>query len=427
MKILVVGSGGREHALCWKIAQSPLVSRVYCAPGNPGVASLAKGESVPLGAEDFEGIAALIEEKDIGLTVVGPENPLAAGIVDYLSARGEVVFGPSAAAARLEASKAFAKDFMSRHGIPTANAAVFEDPETARRYVRAHGAPVVIKADGLAAGKGVTVAKTLEDALSALDLIMERRVFGDAGTRVVIEEYLEGEEASILALCDGEQVLMLPTSQDHKPVFDGDQGPNTGGMGAYSPAPVITPALETEIREKILEPTVRGMASEGTPYRGVLYAGLMITKSGPRVVEFNVRFGDPETQAVLPRLESDIVSALTACAEGRLDTVKLTTSSRPCVTVALVSGGYPGSYEKGKVITGIDAAQQDPDVTVFHAGTAKAGDQLVTAGGRVLNVTALADTLEEAVKRAYHAVSLIHFDGMHYRKDIAHRALNRTQ
>jgi len=425
MKILVIGSGGREHALCWKIAQSPLVARVYCAPGNPGIASLEKGEMVPISARDFDSIAAFIEEKDIALTVVGPEDPLAAGIVDYLAERGELVFGPTAAAARLEASKAFAKAFMQRHHIPTAEAVVFDDPESARRYVQAHGAPVVIKADGLAAGKGVTVARSLEEALDAVDLIMERRVFGDAGARVVVEDFLEGEEASILAFCDGQRVLSLPTSQDHKPVFDGDQGPNTGGMGAYSPAPVVTPELEAVIRDSILRPVVEGMAAEGTPYRGVLYAGLMITREGPKVVEFNVRFGDPETQAVLPRLDSDIVPILLACADGTLEHVSIACSPRSCVTVVIASGGYPGGYEKGKIISGIHDAQQDPDVTVFHAGTALEGEHFVTAGGRVLNVTALADTLEEAVKKVYRAVQAIHFDGAHYRRDIAHRALTR--
>ncbi len=425
MKVLVVGSGGREHALCWKIAQSPLVSRVYCAPGNPGISRLGKGETVPIAPRDFEGLAAFIEEKDIGLTVVGPEDPLVAGLADCLAERGETVFGPSAAAARLEGSKAFAKNFMARHGIPTATAEVFDNADDARRYVSAHGAPVVIKADGLAAGKGVTVARTLEDALGAVSLIMEQRVFGDAGAKVVVEDFLEGEEASILALCDGERVVPLPSSQDHKPVFDGDKGPNTGGMGAYSPAPVVTPALEREILDTILRPVVEGMAAEGSPYRGVLYAGLMITKEGPRVVEFNVRFGDPETQAVLPRLDCDIVPALIACAEGLLDTVTLSCAPRPCVTVVMASGGYPGAYEKGKRITGIDEAQSDPDVIVFHAGTASQSGALVTSGGRVLNVTAMADTLEQAVQKAYAAAARIHFEGAHYRRHIAARALNR--
>ena len=425
MKVLVIGSGGREHALCWKIARSPLVSRVYCAPGNPGIACLDKGERVPISTRDFDSIAAFVEEKDVALTVVGPEDPLAAGIVDHLAGRGERVFGPSAAAARLEASKAFAKAFMQRHHIPTAESVVFDDPESARRYVQAHVAPVVIKADGLAAGKGVTVARSLEEALDAVDLMMERRAFGEAGSRVVVEEFLEGEEASILAFCDGQRVLPLPTSQDHKPVYDGDQGPNTGGMGAYSPAPVVTPELESVIRDTILRPVVEGMAAEGTPYRGVLYAGLMITREGPKVVEFNVRFGDPETQAVLPRIDSDVVPVLMACVEGSLEHVSLSCSPRPCVTVVMASAGYPGVHEKGRIITGIQDALQDPDVMVFHAGTAQEGEQIVTAGGRVLNVTALAENLEEAVHKAYRAVRAIHFEGAHYRQDIAHRALSR--
>jgi phosphoribosylamine--glycine ligase len=425
MKILIIGSGGREHALAWKIAQSPLVAKVYGAPGNPGIASLSKGACVPIGVDDFSGIKAFVEEKDIDLTVVGPEDPLAKGLVDYLEQGGDRAFGPSAGAAQLEGSKAFAKAFMERHHIPTAAWAEFDDAADAAAYVRAKGAPIVIKADGLAAGKGVTVAMDMDTALRAIDDAMVRHAFGSAGARVVVEEFMTGEEASILAFCDGTTVIPMASSQDHKAVFDGDQGPNTGGMGAYSPAPVVTAALERRILEEVLQPAVRGMAAEGNPYRGILYAGLMINAEGPKVVEFNVRFGDPETQVVLPRMKTDLVPVLIACCEGRLHEERIEYHNAPCVTVVMASGGYPGAYEKGKAISGIDAAEEEAGVSVFQAGTKLEDGVLRSNGGRVLNVTATEATLPEAIAKAYRAVGKIAFDGAHQRTDIGGKALRR--
>lgn len=425
MKVLVIGSGGREHALAWKIAQSASVEQVIGAPGNPGIASLDKGLCVPVDGMDFAGIKALIEEKDIGLTVIGPEAPLAEGLADYLSEGGDLVFGPCRQAAQLEGSKAFAKAFMRRHNIPTADYAVFDSADEAERYVRGNGAPIVVKADGLAAGKGVTVAMTEEEAVAAIREAMVGGVFGEAGRRVVLEEYMTGEEASILAFCDGETVVPMASSQDHKPALDDDKGPNTGGMGAYSPAPVVDDEIARRVYDEVLLPCVRGMAAEGAPYRGVLYAGIMVTETGPRVVEFNVRFGDPETQVVLPRMTSDIVPVLVACARGGLADVPVEYGDTPCVAVVMASGGYPGSYEKGKEITGIAAAEREPGVKVFHAGTRLEGGALVTAGGRVLNVTATGATLPEAIARAYAAVDQITFEKAHCRRDIGRKALRR--
>jgi len=425
MKVLVIGSGGREHALAWKIAQSPLVAKVYGAPGNPGIAGLEKGACVPLAVDDFSGIKAFIEEKDIDLTVVGPEDPLTKGLVDYLEEGGERAFGPSAGAAQLEGSKAFAKAFMERHRIPTAACAVFDAADAAAAYVREKGAPIVIKADGLAAGKGVTVAMDVDTALRAIDEAMVQQAFGSAGARVVVEEFMAGEEASILAFCDGKTVVPMASSQDHKAVFDGDQGPNTGGMGAYSPAPVVTPEMEQRILKEVLEPVVRGMAEEGNPYKGILYAGLMITDQGPRVVEFNVRFGDPETQVVLPRMKTDLVPVLLACCEGRLEEEHIEYHDAPCVTVVMASGGYPGSYPKGKAISGIADAEMEAGVCVFQAGTKLDGDRLLTNGGRVLNVTATGNVLPDTIAKAYRAVEKVAFDGAHYRMDIGKKALKR--
>lgn len=425
MNVLVIGSGGREHALAWKIAQSPRVRKVYCAPGNPGIARLDKGECVPIGVNDFDAIERFIEEHEVSLTVVGPEDPLVKGLVDRLSAQGHAAFGPSAGAARLEGSKAFAKAFMQKYGIPTSRYAEFEDAESAIAYVRAQGAPIVVKADGLAAGKGVTVARDVAEAEKAIREAMVDRVFGEAGAKVVVEECLVGEEASILAFCDGTTVAPLPSSQDHKAVYDGDLGPNTGGMGAYSPAPVVTPELEETIATEILWPVLRGMAQEGTPYRGILYAGLMITADGPKVIEFNVRFGDPETQVLLPRMVSDLLPVLEACCAGTLGAVNVEYASGPCVAVVMASGGYPKDYEKGKAITGIEDAESDPQVAVYHAGTQLQGGTLITNGGRVLNVTARGADLPEAIKRAYAAVSRIHFEAAHFRTDIGQKALRR--
>ncbi len=427
MNVLIVGSGGREHALAWKISQSARVETVYCAPGNPGIARLPKGVCVAMGVNDFDAIETFVREQSIGLTVVGPEDPLVNGLVDRLEAQGFQVFGPRAAAARLEGSKAFAKAFMVRHGIPTAHYAEFTEAGAALDYVREQGAPIVVKADGLAAGKGVTVAQTVPEAEAAIREAMLEGAFGTAGSKVVIEECLVGEEASILALCDGKTVVALPSSQDHKAAYDGDTGPNTGGMGAYSPAPVITPELSQLIQEQILSPVIRGMAEEGTPYKGILYAGLMITAAGPKVIEFNVRFGDPETQVVLPRLQTDLTLALEACCAGSLGQLPIDCSDSACVTVVMASGGYPKDYPKGLRIDGIDAAEALPDVMVFHAGTKLEGECLRTSGGRVLNVTARGNDIREAIKRAYAAMDHIRFEGAHFRKDIGHRALQRMR
>jgi len=427
MNVLVIGSGGREHALAWKIAQSPLVEKVYGAPGNPGIDRLEKGACINVGVNDFEALDTYIEAEGIDLTVVGPEVPLVHGIVDFLEERGKRVFGPSKKAAQLEGSKSFAKEFMARHGIPTAESRTFDDLQEALAYVRSQPAPIVIKADGLAAGKGVTVAVSQAEAEAAIYAAMAEGAFGEAGARVVVEEYLTGEEASILAFCDGRTVKPLASSQDHKPVGENDEGPNTGGMGAYSPAPVVTDALMEEIVRDVLVPTSAGMAKEGTPYKGILYAGLMITENGPKVIEYNVRFGDPETQAILPRMETDLVPALLACCNGTLDSCEIRYSPRPCVSVVMASEGYPGVYAKAKEITGVDEAEALEDVAVFAAGVKRKGDQLFSSGGRVLNVTALGNTQRAAMEKAYQAVSCIHFEGAFYRRDIGAKALKHLE
>jgi phosphoribosylamine--glycine ligase len=424
MKVLVVGGGGREHALAWKLAQSPLVEKVYAAPGNPGIAQI--GECVPIAPTEVEKLAEFAEEKGIELTVVGPEAPLVAGITDVFEKRGLKVFGPSKAAARLEGSKVFAKEAMRRFGVPTADFWVFEDPEEAKRFVKKKGAPIVVKADGLAAGKGVTVARTVEEAVEAIERIMVRKVFGEAGKRVVVEECLKGEEVSYLVIADGERFLPLEPAQDHKAVFDGDKGPNTGGMGAYSPAPILSPEMEKEVQERVIKPVLKGMKAEGTPFKGVLYAGLMITEKGPMVLEFNVRFGDPEAQTLMRRLNSDLAQVCLEAIEGRLRE-RLDWSEETSICVVLASKGYPGKYEKGKEITGIEEAEKVPSVVVFHAGTAVKDGKLVTNGGRVLNVTALGKDVVEARERVYEAVKKIHFDGMHYRTDIGMKAIKRLE
>jgi len=421
MKVLVVGGGGREHTLVWKIAQSPKVSKVYCAPGNAGTAELAENVAVP--ADEVQMLMRLAEREKVDLTVVGPEAPLVAGVVNRFAAHGLLAFGPSQRAAELEGSKVFAKYIMRKHGIPSARYDVFETVDAAEEHVREAAFPLVVKADGLAAGKGVTVCHERKQAFDAIDRAMRERVFGDAGNRLVVEECLVGEEASILALTDGRTIIPLPTSQDHKPIFDGDQGPNTGGMGAYSPAPVVTDAQCDRIERDVIVPIVHAMNKEERPYRGVVYAGLMMTDDGPRVLEFNVRFGDPETQPILFRLQSDIVPVLRAVAEGNLQDVKLEWDPRPAVCVVVASGGYPGKYEKGKPITGLAEAAAMPDVMVFHAGTALRDGQVVTAGGRVLGVTAKGDDIRDAIARAYAAIEAIHFDGMQYRTDIGAKAL----
>jgi phosphoribosylamine--glycine ligase len=424
MKVLVVGGGGREHALVWKIAQSPRVRKIYCAPGNAGIAQMA--ECLSISADDVKGLTAWAEKEKIDLTVVGPEAPLTLGMVDVFRARGLRVFGPSQKAAEIEGSKAFTKELMKKYGIPTGDSETFTDPAAAVKYIKGKGAPLVVKADGLAAGKGVIICRTVEEALSALDLILVQKAFGTAGAKVVVEEFLEGEEASFLAFTDGETVLPLPTSQDHKAIYDNDQGPNTGGMGAYSPAPVVTEKVHREAMEKVMIPTVRGMAREGRKYQGVLYAGLMIKDDQPKVLEFNARFGDPEAQPLLMRLKSDLIPILEATIDGKLSHHKMELEDRSSVCVVVASGGYPGSYEKGKVISGLQEAARVRDAFVFHAGTAFKEGRVVTNGGRVLGVTALGSGIQEAIQRAYEAVAKISWEGAYYRKDIGHKALARN-
>lgn len=422
MNILVIGGGGREHALVWKLRQSPHVERLYCAPGNDGMGRQA--ERVSIGAGEIHRLADFAEREAVDLTVVGPEQPLVAGIADLFESRGLKVFGPSREAARLEGSKAFAKELMLENGIPTAACEVFPDLEQARKYV-AHDRPCVVKADGLAAGKGVILCSGRAEAEAALDAIMGRKVFGAAGERVVIEELLVGEEASFMALMDGDDFLPLASAQDHKRVFDGDEGPNTGGMGAYSPAPVVDADVHDAVVERVLKPLAAGLKRRGLVYRGVLYAGLMITGDGPRVLEFNCRFGDPECQPIMMRLESDLPTLLTAAAEGRLREAAAEWSDEAAVCVVLASGGYPGEYRTGMEIRGLDALDSWSNGYAFHAGTKREGDRWHTAGGRVLGVTALGDTIASATRAAYEGVGRIAWEGMHYRRDIAQRAIER--
>ncbi len=423
MRVLVVGGGGREHALVWKISQSPRVAKVYCAPGNAGIARQA--ECMPISGEDIKSLAAFAEKEKIDLTVVGPEAPLTMGIVDTFESRGMRIFGPRRSAAEIEGSKAFAKDLMKKYGIPAGESLNFEDYGAAVRYVKEKGAPLVVKADGLAAGKGVILCRRVEEALTALDQIMVQKTFGSAGSKVVVEDFLEGEEASFLGFTDGESVLPLPTSQDHKAIYDGDRGPNTGGMGAYSPAPVVGEKIHRDVMEKIMLPTVRGMKKEGRPYRGVLYAGLIIRDGKAKVLEFNARLGDPETQPILMRLKSDLIPVLEAAIDGRLAGLKVEWDPRPAVCVVMASGGYPGKYEKGKVIHGLEAAANIPDTFVFHAGTSLREGKVVTSGGRVLGVTALGETVGVAIQKAYEAVGKISWEGACYRKDIGRKALKK--
>ena len=419
MNILVIGSGGREHALFWKLSESPQTERIYAIPGNPGI-----GEMTDIAVTDNAAILQFAKEKDIGLVVVGPEVPLMNGLVDDLEAAGIPAFGPRANAAEIEGSKSFAKDLMKKYGIPTARYEVFAEAEAARAYIRSEGTPIVVKADGLAAGKGVVVAMTEQEALDAVDAIMENNSFGDAGERVVIEEFMEGEEASLLAFTDGTVIRPMISAQDHKRVFDGDKGPNTGGMGTYAPAPVMTPELTERAVEEILKPTISAMEKEGRAYRGCLYLGLMITADGPKVVEFNARFGDPETQVVLPLLDGDLVQIMHACAGGTLADVPIRWKDGAAVCVVLAAGGYPASYEKGNEIYGIGNAEK-LGALVFHAGTAKKNGKIVTNGGRVLGVVGMGKDIASAVQSAYDAVDQISFKGEYHRKDIAHRALNR--
>jgi len=424
VKVLVVGSGGREHALAWKLAQSPHITKLYCAPGNAG--SRQQAENIPIAADDIVGLRRFALEQRIDLTVVGPELSLALGITDAFAESNLRVFGPTQAAAQLETSKAFAKKFMWEEGIPTAEAAIFDDVAHAQDYIRWHDAPLVVKADGLAAGKGVTVCQTRDEALQAVQQAMQARVFGEAGRRVVLEELLRGEEASFHVLVDGEKVLPLAAAQDHKRVYDADRGPNTGGMGAYSPAPVITAALHQRIIAEIIEPTVQGMAARGTPYRGVLYAGLMIVEERPYVIEFNARFGDPETQPLLVRLHNDLLPLLDGAARGHLGNQQAEYLADAAVCVVMASEGYPGSYGVGTPIVGVEEIERLENTWVFHAGTDMRDGRLVTHGGRVLGVTTRAASLASAITRAYHAVAQIQWPGAHYRRDIGYRALQRV-
>jgi phosphoribosylamine--glycine ligase len=423
MKVLVVGGGGREHALVWKIAQSKNVRKVFCAPGNAGIGKIA--ECVNIKADRVDELLNFAKFEGIDLTVVGPEAPLTLGIVDLFEKEGKKIFGVSKAAAELEGSKVFSKELMRRYNIPSAEYKVFYSPVEAEKYIRLKGAPIVVKADGLASGKGVFVASTVEEAFEALDIIMRKRAFGESGKRVVVEECLKGEEASFMAFSDGETVVPMASSQDHKRVFDNDKGPNTGGMGAYSPAPVVTPELADRIMREVMYPTVRGMKQEGKPYKGVLYAGLMIGEDGPKVLEFNVRFGDPEAQPLLMRLDGDLVEIMLAVTDGTLKPEMVRWKDDASVCIVAASKGYPGNYDKGEPIEGLEEAAKVTGVVVFHAGTADKGDRVVTNGGRVLGVTARGADVAEAIKRAYDAVGKIHFDGMHYRKDIGSRALKR--
>ena len=425
MKILVVGSGGREHTLVWKIAQSPRVDKIYCAPGNGGIAQIA--ECVPLDVMEFDKLIAFARENDIDLTIVGPENPLCAGIVDEFKKAGLRAFGPTMRGAQLEGNKVFAKEMMRKYNIPTAEYREFDDSSEAVAYLRDVGAPIVVKAYGNAMGKGVSVCQTVEEAEAFVKKCLVESAFGDAGDRIIIEECLVGEEASLLAFTDGKTVLPMDSAQDHKPIYDGDKGPNTGGMGAYSPAPVVTDQLYKLIYKEVLEKVVQGLASEGIDYRGIVYAGIMITSEGPKVLEFNARFGDPETQALLPRLETDLVEIMEACVDGSLDSIELKWTSKSAVCVVMASGGYPGPYEKGKVIHGLDKASEVPETIVFHAGTVVRDNSILTSGGRVLGVTSLDDTLEGAITAVYSAVDMIHFEKVQYRTDIGAKALTRMK
>jgi phosphoribosylamine--glycine ligase len=425
MKLLVIGGGGREHAMAWRLAQAPGLQKVLVAPGNAGTAHEMELENLPIA--DFTALADFAERENIHLTVVGPEAPLAAGIVDLFRARGLRIFGPTQAAAQLESSKDFAKRFMARHGIPTAAFATFADAQAAHDYVAAQGAPIVIKADGLAAGKGVVVAMTLAEAHAAIDMMLLDNRMGDAGARVVIEEFLAGEEASFIVMSDGKNVLPLATSQDHKRLLDDDRGPNTGGMGAYSPAPVVTPQIHAKVMREVIMPTIQGMEKDRIPYTGFLYAGLMIGANGSvKVVEFNCRMGDPETQPIMMRLKSNFVTLLDAAIDGRLDKVEADWDRRVALGVVLAAANYPETPRKGDAISGLPAQAADgTDSHVFHAGTALADGHVVTAGGRVLCVTALGDNVRAAQKRAYEIVDTVRFDGMQYRRDIGHRAVKR--
>jgi phosphoribosylamine---glycine ligase len=422
MQVLVIGGGGREHALVWKIKQSPRVEKIFCAPGNAGTAEFA--ENISIAADDIKGLLKFALQKEIGLTVVGPEQPLVKGIVDQFEEKGLRIFGPNERAAELEGSKSFSKDIMKKYELPTAEYRTFNSADIAKKYIKIKNSPLVVKADGLAAGKGVLLCQTTDEALEAIDLIMGKRSFGEAGDQIVVEEFLEGEEVSVLAFCDGQTILLMDSAQDHKAAYDGDKGPNTGGMGAYSPAPIFTETMRQKVRDRIMLPMIRAMQQEGRPYKGVLYAGLMLTKTGPQILEFNARFGDPETQPLLARMDSDIVPIFEACIDGTLDQCPLEWKNESSVCVVMAAKGYPNSYEKGKPISGFKDANALPGVMVFHAGTTQQEGEVLTSGGRVLGVTATGENISTAIALAYEAVEKIQWDGIHYRKDIGHRVRN---
>ena len=420
MQVLVIGGGGREHALVWKINQSPKVEKIFCAPGNAGTGKIA--ENVPIGADDIQGLLEFALQRKIGLTVVGPEQPLVMGIVDLFEKKGLRIFGPNARAAKLEGSKSFSKDLMKKYGLPTAEYKNFATMKVAKEYIKTKEGPLVIKADGLAGGKGVLICQTESEALAAVDSTMGKKSFGKAGDQIVVEEFLEGQEISILAFCDGQTVLLMDSAQDHKAAFDDDKGPNTGGMGAYSPAPIFSEIMRKKVRDKIMLPIIRAMQQEERVYKGILYAGLMLTKSGPQILEFNARFGDPETQPLLVRMESDIIPIFEACIDGTLDQFQLEWKKESSVCVVMVAEGYPGSYKKGKPISGLKDANALPGIVVFHAGTKEKNGEVLTHGGRVLGVTAIGADTPTAINRAYEAVNEIHWQGVQFRKDIGSKA-----
>jgi phosphoribosylamine--glycine ligase len=422
MRVLVIGGGGREHALVWKIKQSPKVETIFCAPGNAGTSETV--ENVAIAADDIEGLLQFALNNGIGLTIVGPEQPLVMGIVDRFEENGLRIFGPNARAAELEGSKSFSKDIMKKYGLPTAEYKIFTSAEIAEKYIKSKNCPLVVKADGLAAGKGVLLCKSTEEALTAVDTIMRKRYFGEAGNQIVVEEFLEGQEISVLAFSDGQAILLMDSVQDHKAAFDEDMGPNTGGMGAYSPAPFFTEIIQQKVRDKIMLPMVRAMQQEGRPYKGILYAGLMLTKTGPQILEFNARFGDPETQPLLVRLDSDIIPIFEACIDGTLGQCQVHWKKKSSVCVVMAAAGYPGTYQKGKIISGLKNANSIPGVVVFHAGTKKESEKIVTNGGRVLGITATGENTTSAIERAYEAVGKIKWEGTQYRKDIGCRKSN---
>lgn len=423
MDILVIGSGGREHAIVWKIAQSRNAGRIYCAPGNAGIAKIA--ECLPISATDIQSLNDFAKDRNIGLTIVGPEAPLVLGIVDKFRSDGLRIFGPLSFAAQLEGSKAFSKNLMQKYGIPTAEARVFRDKDLAIRYISEVGGPLVVKADGLASGKGVMVCFSADDAADAVNMTMSQRVFGEAGAQVVIEEYLEGEEASFLVFTDGKTVIPMPPSQDHKRALDADRGPNTGGMGAYSPVRSVDSRMQDRIMDEVMLPAISAMRTEGCPYEGILYAGIMLTSDGPKVLEFNSRFGDPEAQPILMRLKSDLLDIMNAVVDRRLEEIKIEWSDIQSVCVVVAAGGYPDKYSTGDIITGLEDIEEMNDVIVFHAGTRLDGNKIVTAGGRVLGVTAVGKEMSDAISRAYEGVGRIHFKGMQFRKDIGKRSVSQ--